>query len=75
MYVLSVVENGSASEVAFEIIELKGTSSEEGVADITFTIEEELEKMRTEGVVTDVKEHRQKKRYALQNNTTEKLNN
>lgn len=65
LYVLLVLEKGSAGEVAMEIIELKGISSEEGVAEIIISIEEELVKMKTDGLVTEIKEHRQKKRYMI----------
>jgi hypothetical protein len=65
LYVLSVMHKGSAGEVATELVELQGIASEEGVAETTVDVENELEKMREEGVVVEVKEHRQKKRYSL----------
>lgn len=68
LYVLKVLEKGNASEIASEVIEMKGIASEEGVAGITITIEEELEKMKKEGIVAVLKEHRQKKRYTLSDN-------
>lgn len=65
LHVLSLMHKGSAREVAAEVVELQGIASEEGVAEVTVDIENELEKMLEEGVVVEVKEHRQKKRYSL----------
>ena len=65
LYTLSVMHKGSAEEIATEIVELQGIASEEGVADTTQDVEMELAKLRDEGRVEVVKEHRQKKRYAL----------
>jgi hypothetical protein len=65
LYVLSVLKKGAASEVAMELMELKGISSEEGVADLTVETGHELEKMFEAGSVEVVKEKREKKRYAL----------
>jgi hypothetical protein len=65
LYVLSTMEKGSAGEVAQEVMELDGVSSEDGVADITHDIDEELKKLCHEGVVDKLKEHRQKVRYVL----------
>ena len=64
-YVLSVMHKGRVGEIAAEIVELQGIASEEEVADTTLTIEKELDKMCEKGVVKDLREHRQKKRYAL----------
>ena len=64
-FALSVMQKGSAEEIATEIVELQGIASEEGVADITLDVETEMEKLLEEGAVETVKEHRQKKRYAL----------
>jgi hypothetical protein len=65
LYVLSVLQKASADEVAMEIMELQGTSSEDGVADLTEDTTRELEKLCEEGIVSKLKEHRQKIRYAL----------
>lgn len=64
-YVLSIMHKGSAREVAAEVTELQGIASEEGVEEITVDTENELEKMLEEGLVVEVREHRQKKRYSL----------
>ena len=65
LYVLSVQEKGSANEVAMEIMELEGISTEEGVADLTREIEKEMARLREEGMVEKLKEHRQKVRYVV----------
>lgn len=65
VYVLSVMQKASADEVAMEITEMQGISSEDGVGDITMDIEKELEKLCEEGTVEKIKEHRQKIRYTL----------
>lgn len=65
LYILSVLKKGAASEVAIELMELKGISSEEGVADLTIETEQELEKLYGEDIVVIVREKREKNRYAL----------
>jgi hypothetical protein len=65
MYVLSILEKGSANEIAMEIVELEGTSSEESVADITLETNNILAKLCDEGVVEKLVEHRQKVRYVI----------
>ena len=65
LYVLSTMKKGSANEVALEVMELDGVSSEDGVADITTDTGEELRKLWHEGVVDKLREHRQKVRYTL----------
>jgi len=65
LYVLSVLKKGAASEVAMELMELKGISSEEGVAELTIETEQELEKMCEAGSIEIIKERREKKRYTL----------
>lgn len=65
LYVLSVLKKGAASEVAMELMELKGISSEEGVAELTIETEQELERMYEAGTIEVVKEHREKKRYII----------
>ena len=70
LYVLSVMEKASWHEVAMEIIELDEISTEEGVADVSVEIENELDKLYEEGIVTKLKEHRQKRRYVLNKERT-----
>lgn len=65
LYLLSIMEKGAAPELAMEVAEMDGISSEEGLADLTLSIEQELEKLCHDGLLHQVKEHRQKVRYAL----------
>jgi hypothetical protein len=65
LYVLRKLHKASADEVAMEIMELQGISTEDGVADLTEDTKEELSKLNNEGIVTKVKDHRQKLRYSL----------
>lgn len=65
LYVLSLMKKGAATEVAMGLIELKGVSSEEGVAELTVQVEQELEKIFETEAVIAVKGHRQKNRYAM----------
>lgn len=67
LYVLSVLKKGSAGEVAMELMELKGISSEEGVAELTIETEQELEKLCNDGLAEVIREKREKKRFALAN--------
>lgn len=68
LHVLSIMHKGSANEVAAEVVELQGIASEEGVESITVEIEAEMEMMAEEGIIAEVKEYRQKKRYSLPDN-------
>jgi hypothetical protein len=65
IYVLSVMEKASPHEVAGEIMELDEISTEDGVEDISIDIENEIEKLCEEGIVSKLKEHKQKRRYVL----------
>lgn len=65
LYVLSTMKKGSAGEVALEVMELDGVSSEDGVADMATDTSEELKKLWHEGVVDKLREHRQRVRYTL----------
>ena len=64
-YLLSIMEKGAPPELAMEIAEMDGIASEEGLADLTISLEQELHKMCDEGIIKKLKEHRQKVRYAL----------
>jgi hypothetical protein len=68
LYVLSALEKASPREVAGEIIELEGISTEDSVEDISVEIENELDKLCEDKIVTKLKEHRQKRRYILNKN-------
>jgi hypothetical protein len=65
LYALSVMKKASPHEIAAEITELDEISTEDGVEDISIDIESELDKLYEEGLVTTLKEHRQKPRYIL----------
>ncbi|MBB1287344.1 hypothetical protein HRH25_23410 [Flavisolibacter sp. BT320] len=65
LFVLSLMHKGSANEIANEIADLDGISSEEGLAELVITTKKKLEKLRVQETVGVVKEHRQKKRFAL----------
>lgn len=67
LYVLSQMKKGSAGEIAAELMELQGVSSEDGVADLTVQTEKELDKLCAKEKVNVVKERHQKKRYQLRN--------
>lgn len=66
VYLLTVMKKGSAPELAMEVAEMEGISSEEGLADLTISIGQELHKLCEEGIVFKLKEHRQKLRYTLE---------
>ena len=65
LYVLSVIKKGSATEVAIELMELKGISSEDGVAELTIQTEKELESLLHSGIVKIIREKREKNRYVI----------
>ena len=65
LYVLSVMEKASPHEVAGEIMELDEISTEDGVEDISIDIENELNKLHEEGLVSRLKEHKEKRRFIL----------
>ena len=65
LFVLTKLHKASADEVAMEIMELQGISTEDGVSDLTYETKQELVKLFHEGIVNKVKDHRQKSRYSL----------
>jgi len=67
VFTLSIMHKGSVEELASEIAELQGVASEEGMAEMNVAVEAEVEKLLEESKIEVVKEHRQKKRYALAN--------
>ena len=62
---LSLIKKGTADEVAMEIMEQRGISSEEGVADLVDETRKELGKLYDEHRVKIVKDNDRKKRYTL----------
>lgn len=73
LYVLSVMEKASPHEVAGEIMELDEISTEDGVEDISIDIENELNELHEEGVVSRLKEHKEKRRFILNQKNIDQL--
>lgn len=67
LYALSKLKKGSANEIAIELMELKGVSTEDGVADLTQQTEKQLEKLCSDGFIDSIKEKHEKKRYVISN--------
>ena len=65
LYVLHTMKKAAASEVTMELLELKGVSSEEEVAELTIETEQELGKLFEAGAILVIKEKREKNRYTL----------
>lgn len=63
--VLSLLKKATADEVAMEIMELQGSASEEGVAELTIATTEALNKMQHEGLLKMETESDKKIRYSL----------
>ena len=62
---LTHMKKGSADEVAMEIMEIKGISSEEGVSELIQETKKELEKLVDEKKVLKIKPHGEKSRYVI----------
>ncbi|WP_460570024.1 hypothetical protein [Flaviaesturariibacter terrae] len=73
LYVLSLMRKGAASEVAAELMELRGTAAEDGVADLTIEVARELDQLEQEGILEVTHEHREKRRYVLRQGGSEPL--
>jgi hypothetical protein len=65
IYVISVLKSPTPDEVAMEIMELQGISTEDGVADLRKDTAEELKRLCAAGLVVKVKEHHKKTTYIL----------
>lgn len=65
IYVLSLFEKATLDEVATEIVELDGIATEEGVADVTIEIREQLNRLHHDGEIKMVTEDDKKTRYSL----------
>ena len=66
LHSLNIMKKGSADEIAMEIMEEKGISAEEEVAELIIETKEELEKLLESGLVKKIKPHREKTRYVLE---------
>ena len=65
LHALGLMKKGSADEIAMEIMEEKGITSEDEVAELVIETKEELEKLFEAGHVKKIKPHREKTRYVL----------
>jgi hypothetical protein len=65
LHALGIMKKGSADEIAMEIMEEKGITSEEEVAELVIETKEELEKLLEAGHVKKIKPHREKTRFVL----------
>lgn len=65
LFALSKLKKGSVNEIAIELMELKGISTEDGVADLTVHTEKQLEKFCNDGIVKLIKEKHEKRRYEI----------
>ena len=68
IYVLSLLKKATADEVAMEIMELQGTATEEGVAELTIATTEALQQMQKEGRLKMETESDKQTRYSLKTN-------
>lgn len=65
VYVLSLLPSATADEVAMELMELKGTASKDGVADLTHDVEQALKKLHEEQVLKVVVKEDKRVHYLL----------
>jgi hypothetical protein len=63
LFALSKLKQGSVNEIAIELMELKGVSTEDGVGDLTVQTEKEVEKLCEEGILEVVKDRHHQRRY------------
>ncbi len=63
LYVLSQLKKATADEVAMEIMEFQGTTTEEGVAELTIATTEALKLLQHEGLVKMETEKDKQSRY------------
>lgn len=64
-YALQFIKKGTPEEVASEIVELEGTASQEGVAELTVTVSEFLEKLRKVGKIKARSKPKKARVYSL----------
>ena len=65
LHALDIMKKGSADEIAMEIMEEKGITSEEEVAELIIETKEELEKLLEAGKVKKIKPHHEKTRFVI----------
>lgn len=64
-YALQFIKQGTPEQVASEIIELEGTASQEGVAEMTITVSDFLQKLSKAGKVKSISSAGRVKVYSL----------
>ena len=67
-FVLFSIREGTAEEIAAEIVELEGVASEDGVSEIQHTVKEMLEKLYALGKITRREESGTRKYSLIPNN-------
>lgn len=65
LFVLSILKKATADEVAMELMELKGIATEEGVANLTIEVKNELKKMQEAHLLKQVTETDKQVRYVV----------
>jgi len=63
LYVLSLLKKATADEIAMELMELKGISTEEGVASLNIEVENALNQLHEERLVKQLTEPDKKVHY------------
>lgn len=63
LYVLTLLKKATAQQIAMELTELKGISTEEGVADLNIEVEDTLQKLHVEQIVKQLTEPDKKVHY------------
>lgn len=65
LFVLSKLHRATPDQVAMEIMELQGTASEEGVAELIITVTQAMNELQHEGVLKGFTEEGKQTRYTL----------
>lgn len=65
IHALTMIKMGSAEEIASQIVELEGITSEEGVAEVVIAVREGAEKLAEAGDLEVVRNKHASKRYVL----------
>lgn len=65
LFVLSILKKATADEVAIELMELKGVATEEGVANLTIEVKNELKKMQEAHILKELTEADKQVRYCI----------
>lgn len=65
-YVLCLLKKATADEVSMELMELRGLSTKEGIAELTIEVENELVKMQDEHLIQRLTVPSEKTYYYLE---------